>query len=76
MLAGPNLRRAEDAIRSMRLRGPNDGPGEFTFPKDNENRRELADLLYEVSDRHAARAVLDAPTKHRITWTHTPKVTE
>jgi len=50
-------------IRSLRLKGPSDGPGAFTIPKDPEARVELCDLIYDLADEHAARAVMDLPRK-------------
>jgi len=42
---------------------PSDGPGAFTIPKDPEARVELCDLIYDLADEHAARAVMDLPRK-------------
>lgn len=63
-----DLAKAHAAIAFLDLRGPADMPGQFTFPKDVFGRQELADLIFEVAGRHAARAVLDAPIKHSITF--------
>jgi hypothetical protein len=63
-----DLERAHEVIRDLRLRGPHDGPGTFTWPKEPSGRRELADLVYDLADEHAARAVLDAPTKTRTAY--------
>lgn len=71
-----DLARAEAVIRYLGLRGPHDGPGEFTFPKAVEDRHELAEAVASMSDHHAARAVLDAPTRHRVTWQHQPRTDE
>lgn len=49
-----------------RLTGPSDPVGVFSFPKDRQGRQELADFVFDLSDQWAARAVLDAPTKHRV----------
>ena len=65
-----DLERAHEVIRDLRLRGPGDGLGlgVFTWPKDPQGRRDLADIVYDLADEHAARAVLDAPTKMRTTY--------
>lgn len=65
-----DLERAEQVIRFHQLKGPSDGPGQFTFPQDSTGRADLADFVYDQSDEHAARAALDAPAKHRVTWQH------
>lgn len=61
-----DLARAESVIRDLRLKGPHDGPDAFTIPKDAESRRELADLIYDLADEWAARAILDLPPKARV----------
>lgn len=61
-----DLSRAEHVIRMTRLTGPSDPVGVFSFPKDRQGRQELADFVFDLSDQWAARAVLDAPTKHRV----------
>ena len=58
-----DLTRAEAVIRHLRLKGPHDGPGVFTIPKDG--REDLADLIYDLSDQWAARAILDLPPRAR-----------
>lgn len=63
-----DLARADQVIRTYRLCSPADPVGQFTYPRTVEGRRELADFLYDVADRHAARAAMDAPRKHRVLW--------
>lgn len=62
-----DLDRALQVIRDLRLKGPHDGPDAFTIPRHRADRLDLADLIFDLSDAHAARAVLDLPAKpHRV----------
>lgn len=65
-----DLARAHHAIATLGLKGPHDpaGQGLFTWPKDASGRLALADAVYDAADRHAARAVLDAPQRMTTTW--------
>lgn len=65
LLIASDLARAEAVIRSLRLKGPHDGPDAFTIPKDRASRLELADLIYDLADEWAARAILDLPPRAR-----------
>jgi len=62
-----DLDRALDVIRLLRLRGPHDGPGTYTVPTPGPDRHALADLVYDLADEHAARAILDLPARPRRT---------
>ena len=63
MIPASDLQRGLAVIRSLRLEGPSDGPDAFTIPRDPEARIELCDLIYDLADEHAARAVMDLPRK-------------
>lgn len=64
-----DLDRADDAIRAFRLSRPADPVGQFTYPRRDNERRDLADFIYDVADEHAARAALEAPARRVVTWT-------
>lgn len=68
-LVPTDLDRADAAIRHYRLSRPNDPVGEFTYPRDERGRHCLAAFIYDVVDAYAARAVLDAPARRRVTYT-------
>lgn len=55
--------RALRLIADLRLSGPHDGPEGHRVPNDPEGRQALADLVYDLLDQWAARAVLDLPRK-------------
>ena len=62
-----DLDRAEGVIRLLRLKGPHDGPEAFSVPpQGSQSRLDLADVVYDLADQHAARAILDAPNKHKV----------
>ena len=63
-----DLERADAVIREHRLTRPSDPVGQYTYPRRAEERAALADFVYDVADKDAARAVLDAPTRRRVTW--------
>lgn len=54
--------RGVQVIRDLRLRSPGEGVGTFRIPQDRAARVELVDVIYDLTDEHAARAVLDGPT--------------
>lgn len=64
-----DLERADAVIRHLALRRPNDPVGGgYSYPRSVHERRDLADLLYDLSDQHVARAALDAPRGRRVRW--------
>lgn len=63
-----DLERADAVIREHRLTRPSDPVGQYTYPRRAEERAALADFVYDVADKDAARAVLDAPTRRRVLW--------
>lgn len=60
-LIASDWHRGAQVIRDLRLRSPHDGVGAFRIPKDPGRRAELGDVIYDLSDQWAARAVMDGP---------------
>lgn len=60
-LIASDWHRGVQVIRELRLRSPHDGVGMFRIPKDRTARLDLADVIYDLADEWAARAVLDGP---------------
>lgn len=71
MLIASDWHRGVQVIRDLRLRSPHDGVGAYRIPKARADRLDLADVIYDLTDEHAARAVLDGPTA-LIEWSTTP----
>lgn len=59
--------RGAAVIRDLRLRSPHDPVGQFRIPKGTAARQDLADVIYDLSDQWAARAIHDGPAVV-VTW--------
>ena len=54
--------RGVQAIRDLRLRSTHEGVGFYRIPKDRVDRSELVDVVYDLTDEWAARAIADGPS--------------